>query len=96
MSDNRDTSNRLNFEFEKIESSSYAFITKAVVEKFGLEIASKLVQGFDEVFQDFKQGDKVVGLEWDIWSGYMVVAKRTVSEPLVREIAEYISANHDT
>lgn len=96
MNEHRDNSDRLTFDFDTIEGGMYRSITDEVVSKFSLEVASKKVAGFDEVFQDFKKGNEVVGLEWDNWSGYTVVAKRTSAEPLVREIAGYISATFNS
>ncbi|MBL4826133.1 MAG: hypothetical protein JKY66_00200 [Spongiibacteraceae bacterium] len=96
MNEHRDNSNRLTFDFDKIDSDMYRRITDEVASKFLLEVASKKVSGFDETFQDFKRGNDVVGLEWDNWSGYSVVAKRTRAEPLVREIAGYINVKFNS
>jgi hypothetical protein len=84
------------FDFEKIEGGMYRSVTDEIAAKFCLEVVSKEVAGFDEVFQDFKRGNEVVGLEWDNWSGYTVVAKGISAEPLVREIAGYISATFNS
>jgi len=92
MGEHRDNSERLTFNFEKVEAESYSKITSEIVANFGLEIATKKVSGLDEVFQDFKRGNEVVGLEWDNWSGYIVNAKTKSAKPLVREIAGYIGA----
>jgi len=96
MGEHRDASNRLTYDFDNIEADSYREVTEAVVEKFGLTVASGKIADYDVAFQDFKQGNLVVGLEWDNWSGYTVVAKRTIAEPLVKEIASYISAEFGT
>jgi len=96
MNEHKDNSNRLSFDFDKIEGASYRKITDAVVSKYCLEVASKKIAGFDEVFQDFKKGNEVVGLEWDNWSGYTVVAKSTSAESLAREIAGYINATYNS
>jgi hypothetical protein len=96
MNEHRDSSNRLTFDFDKIDGDKYRNITDDIVSKFSLEIATKKVVGLDEVFQDFKKGDEVIGLEWGNWSGYTVVAKRTSAESLVKEIAKYISAKFNS
>ncbi len=96
MDEHRDANNRLTYDFSKIEGSSYRKITDAIAKKFDLSVASGEVAGLDEVFQDFKQGSLVVGLEWNIWSGYSVVAKRAIAEPLAQEIASYISAEFNS
>ncbi len=96
MNEYRDASDRLTIDFDKIESGLYSKITKAIVSEFSLEVASAKTRGLDEVFQDFKIGSKVVGLEWDSWSGYIVNAKTKSAETLVREIAGYISAKFNS
>ncbi|MDH5389076.1 MAG: hypothetical protein OEY06_11595 [Gammaproteobacteria bacterium] len=95
MNEHRDASNRLTFDFDRIESRSYSKITKAVVSHFKLVPDNKLTEGLDEIFQDYKSGDSVVGLEWDNWSGYIVNAKNTKSEQLVKEIAAFINENYE-
>ncbi len=96
MTEHRDASDRLTFDFDGIEADSYKEVTEAVVERFGLSVASGRTAGLDTVFQDFKKENLVVGLEWDNWSGYIVNAKVKAAETLVKEIASYISANFDT
>lgn len=96
MNEHRDNSQRLTIDFDRIEAGMYKKITSDVVAKFELEVAGAKTSGLDEVFQDFKRGNDVVGLEWDNWSGYIVNAKTTTAEPLVREIAGYISATYNS
>lgn len=96
MNEHRDNSDRLTIDFQHIESGLYKKITSNVVARFNLEFASTKISGLDEVFQDFKRGNDVIGLEWDNWSGYIVNAKTKTAEPLVREIAGYISATFNS
>lgn len=90
MIDDRDFSGRLTFDFQKIEIVHYVTLTKEIRESFKLHNASTLIYGFDEIFQDFKLENQIVGLEWDTWSGYTVVAKNKEAEPLAREIAIFV------
>ena len=90
MYKHRDASQRLMIEFFQIEADLYQMITRAVGEQFQLVPVGELVSGLEERFQDFQHQRKVVGLEWDIWSGYIVIAKTTSAEKLVRKIAAYI------
>jgi hypothetical protein len=61
------------------------------VETFNLAPHAALVtNGWDIVFQDFRRGEQVVGLEWDNWTGFTVVAKTPASEPLVQDIAAWL------
>lgn len=96
MNGYKDSSDRLTFDFRSIEALMYSKITLDVVSKFRLEVAGTKISDLDVVFQDFKRDGEVVGLEWDIWSGYIVNAKTKSAEPLVREIAGYISAKFNS
>lgn len=96
MNEHRDKSGRLTFDFEAIVSGMYSKITKSVVAEFSLDPAGRKTAGLPEVFQDFKRGNDVIGLEWDNWSGYIVNAKVTSAELLAREIAVYVSANFNS
>ena len=91
MQEYRNFSKQLSFDFNDIDAARYSYITDTIVKNYDLKEASKLVRGFDEIFQEFKTDEKVVGLEWDIWSGYMVIAKNTDSEKLARDIANFIN-----
>ena len=92
MNKHRDCSNRLTYDFDQVASNDYHKITQSVVTEFNLVPHSELTQGLDETFQDFILNQSIVGLEWDIWSGYIVNAKNTEAEMLVDKIAKYISA----
>ncbi len=96
MNEYRDNSDRLTIDFHSIEAGLYKKITSEVVIQFHLEVAGGKTSGLDEVFQDFKSGNDIVGLEWDNWSGYIVNAKTKSAEPLVREIAGYISVMYNS
>ena len=96
MNEHRDSSDRLTFDFRNIEAAQYSKITSEVVTHFDLEASGKKTCSLDEVFQDFKRGNEVVGLEWDNWSGYIVNAKSKSAEPTVREIAGYICAKFNS
>ena len=50
MKEHRDASNRLTFDFDKIEINSYSKVTKAVVKQFNLKPVNKLTHGLDEIF----------------------------------------------
>ena len=52
-----------------------------------------IVIGLDQMFWDFRRGEQVVGLDWDIWMQLMAVAKSEASEPLVRDIAAWLSSS---
>lgn len=94
MYEHRDASERLMFDFDEIDSVQYSSITKSVAKQFRLESVAELVIGLDEMFQDYQHNEKIVGLEWDNWSGYMVVAKIKSAEDLARDIASFIESHH--
>lgn len=93
MNEHRNANGQLTIDFHKLDAGMYNLVTEAVVSSFGLQSESDRADGLDVVFQDFKSDDDVFGLGWDNWSGYIVNAKTSSAEPLVREIAGYISAN---
>jgi hypothetical protein len=93
MADNsysRDASGRLCFEMFRIPGDMYLALRDELVREFQLVPLGDLIEGFSEVFQDFGRGDEIVGLEWDTWSGFIVVAKTPESESLVHRIRDYL------
>lgn len=87
----RDASGRLSFEIFKIPGEAYFTICREVATALQLEPIGPLVTDFGSIlFQDYRRGSEVVGLEWDNWSGFIVVAKTPESEPLVEAIAEWL------
>ena len=52
-----------------------------------------MVIGPEQMFWDFRRDDQVVGLDWDIWMEFIVVAKSAASEPLLRDIAAWLSSS---
>jgi len=91
MNEYRNSSEQLTYDFEHIKINNYFKVCKKIVKHFKLKESGQLVHGLDETFQEYKLGRFIIGLEWDIWSGYIVVAKNKQSEALVREIAEFIN-----
>jgi len=87
----RDSSQRLSFDLSHISAADYPAICKAVVSEFVLAQESELVVGLDQMFWGYRRGEQIIGLDWDIWMGFMVVAKTTASEPLVQDIAKWLS-----
>ncbi|QDT26659.1 hypothetical protein Enr10x_19690 [Gimesia panareensis] len=92
MQEYRNASQQLTIDFYDIDSRRYTAITKSVVRQFQLEPAGELIIGLDEMFQEFQKEDLRVGLEWDIWSGYIVLAKTESAEDLVREIGAFLQS----
>ncbi len=88
---NRDASNRLNYDIYKIESDRYPQLCNELAAAFDLKPASELVVGLDEMLRDYSDGNHTIGFEWDVWSGFTVVAKDPKSEELVRHIADFLS-----
>jgi hypothetical protein len=86
----RDASERLTFDLDQVSQADYPAVCKAVVEAFGLVADTAFVAGVDQLFQDWRRGSAVIGLDWDNWMGFMVVAKTPESEPLLRDIARWL------
>lgn len=89
----RDASQRLTYEINDYLADGYKAAKKKLAKEFGLFPLGFTIGTPDEVFQTLFRGRKRIGIEWDIWSGFIVVAKNTHSEILVREIAKYCEIN---
>jgi hypothetical protein len=87
----RDASGRLTFEMFNIPADSYPEVCNDLVGALNLvPLRTPVTDFLSIVFQDYQHASHVVGLEWDNWSGFIVVAKTPESEPLVRAIAEWL------
>lgn len=87
----RDARGRLTFEMFRVPADRYRAVRDAVVSSFQLvPDTAPVTNGWDSVFQDFRRGEQVVGLEWDNWPGFIVVAKTPASEPMVRDIGAWL------
>ena len=89
----RNASQQLTYEISDYWAEGYKVTKKKLAKRFGLFPLGLTIGTPDEVFQTLFRGRKRIGIEWDIWSGFTVVAKNTHSETLVREIAEYCENN---
>jgi hypothetical protein len=87
----RNASGRLTFDMFRVPADDYRAVRDALIEAFSLAPNSaKVTNGWDIAFQDFRRGEQVVGLEWDNWTGFTVVAKTPDAEPLVKEMAAWL------
>jgi hypothetical protein len=87
----RDASGRLTFEMFRIPLDRYPAVCAAVVDTFQLARHTPVVtNGCDIIFQDYRHGEQVVGLAWDNWTGFTVVARTPASESLVQDIAAWL------
>lgn len=86
----RDASGRLTFDLCCVEAEEYPAVTCAVADAFALSPDGSLVVGPEQMFWDFRRGEQVIGFDWDIWMGFMVVAKTEGAEPLVEDIASWL------
>ncbi len=83
----RDASGRLTCNLPNVAAADYVATCEALAAAFSLSPVSKLVIGPDQMFWDFAQGQKVIGLDWDIWMGFTIVALSPAAEPLLEAIA---------
>lgn len=88
----RDHSDRLTFDSFSVAATDYPATCRAIADELGLIPDGEIVVGPDQMFWDFRRGNQMVGLDWDIWMGLMVVAKAEASEPLVRDIAAWLNS----
>jgi hypothetical protein len=86
----RDHTGRLTVDRAGIASTDYPAVCRAVADVFDLKPDGEFVVGPDQMFWDFRRGDIVVGMDWDVWMEFMVVAKTAAAEPLVRQIGEWL------
>ena len=87
----RDASNRLCYEIHDTDSLQYPELAATVASEFNLIAVGDLITGVDEMFRDYTDGSLCIGLDWDIWSGFSVVAKTPESEPLVESIGAFLT-----
>ena len=91
----RDHSGRLTFDLPGVPAADYPAVCRSVADALGLAAAGEIVVGPDQMFWDFRRGDQVVGLDWDIWFEFMAVAQSPAAEPLVADIAAWLGARSD-
>jgi hypothetical protein len=89
----RDASGRLTFHVSTILQSDYPVICHAISRSFGLIHETAPVFGPEQMFWDFRCGEQLIGLDWDIWMGFIAVAKTEGSEALVRDIASWFRSS---
>jgi hypothetical protein len=90
-----DASGRLIFGMSRTPADRYQAICHAIAATFHLSPHNALVSnGWDIVFQDYKCDEQIVSLEWDNWTGFIVVAKTPGSEVLVQNIAAWLLQSH--
>ena len=89
----RDASGRLTFDTFRLNAEDYPAVCRAVADAFRLTPDGSLIIGPEQMFWDFRQDELVIGLDWDIWMGFMVVAKTERAEPLVGEIATWLGSS---
>lgn len=85
----RDSSQRLTFDLA-ISDQDYPAICRAIVDAFALTQVGQCIVGLEQMFCEWRHGESVISLDWDIWMNFMVVANSAESEPLVRDIATWI------
>ena len=90
----RDNSNRLTVAIEDMPSLTYKFVSWKLKRKFGLKQSSKFIATMDEKFQEYSTDGMTVSIDWDTWSGFMVTALTTESEPLVRDIGDWLKQKY--
>lgn len=84
----RDSSNRLTFAVAEIPADQYAATCRELAGLLRLFPASEQVSSYDCAFRDYTDGARTVGLEWDIWFGFTIVAKDAASESLLEELSQ--------
>ena len=86
----RDASNRYTYESWDVPGNRYYELRKRVVKEFKLIPFGFTMGTSDEIFKTYLKGLNRIGIEWDIWSGFIVVAKNRKVEELVHKIGLYL------
>ncbi|MBI1321683.1 hypothetical protein GC170_00635 [bacterium] len=89
----RDSSDRLVCSCDGIDAAGYSETCREISSEFGLKPVGESIDGIDVSYQGYVRGRAQVDLEWDIWMGFMAVAKTVDTEPLILAIAEWLSRN---
>ncbi len=89
----RDHSGRLTFDLPGVAATDFPAVCRSIAESLSLTPNGDIVVGLGQMFRDFRRGDQVVGFDWDNWMEFMVVAQTPASEPLVRDIAAWLSSS---
>lgn len=87
-----DFSGRLSFDFPDIKAADYSELCRNMAVAFDLCSVRELIIGPEQMFWDFRRGQQIIGLDWDIWLGFQVVAKTAGSEPLLRDIVDWLKS----
>src|SRR6478736_3158589 len=88
----RDASGRLTFHASGMSAENYPSLCREIVSAFGLIADCGPLVGPEQIFWDCRRSEQMIGLDWDIWMGFMIVAKTVDAEPLVRAIAASLQA----
>ena len=65
-------------------------ISSILVVKFGCTQPDLPIVGLDEVITQCRKGNIELGLGWDNWSGFYVLANSSEGDELVKEIGTYL------
>jgi hypothetical protein len=89
----RDSSGRLTFDLAGVAGTDYPAVCRGIADALGLAPVGDIIIGPDQMFWEFRRGDQVVSLDWDIWMEFMAVAKSEASEPLLQDVAAWLSSS---
>jgi len=87
----RNHSGRLVINFSKVPSLLYWWYKRRIIKKFDLKPVTKIVEDLDVKFQTFQsENGYKISLEWDNWSGFLIVSLDEKSENFVLKIANFL------
>jgi len=89
----RDASGRLAYEISNIPSDRYLEIREILVAKFKLIPFGFTINSLEDSWRTYIKGFRRLGIEWDDWSGFIIVAKNKRSEKLVYEMGQFLESN---
>jgi len=86
----RDASKRLTVAIYGVKENNYSFLSLQIAKKFNLSPSEELIHSFSGIFQKYSDNKHLLSLDWDVWSGYMIVAEDKKSENLINEIYDWL------
>jgi hypothetical protein len=89
----RDNDGNFCINFKQFPQYKFRYIRWKLCRKFGLKKIGVETRGLNERFQTFSSSEGKLSIEWDIWSGLIVRSKEQSAEPMVLNIAGFLSRN---
>ncbi|OUS08054.1 hypothetical protein A9Q81_00670 [Gammaproteobacteria bacterium 42_54_T18] len=95
VTESRDASDRYTVEIYDLPVWKYSWLKWRLSRIFRLKSRERTIISLDERFQQLGSDEGEVSIEWDIWSGFIVVSIDKYSENLVIKIRDYLKSKYE-